>query len=219
MRGVVVLGRLLPFMLAFLRDRRRFILFGRGVTAVGCAPSAARRAAHPNAAELGPTFIKLAQVLAARADILPEPYLAAIGTLTDQVPPLAPGVAERVIAEELGREAGDVFEHFDSVPLAAASAGAGAPGPLRGQDVVVKILRPGVDELVRQDLAVAFELLFVLNVLFPSHHVRALSAIVNEFANGSGRSSIFTRRPGTPTCSGELRAGNRAWWCLAWSRR
>ncbi|MGE5092702.1 MAG: ABC1 kinase family protein, partial [Bacillota bacterium] len=182
MRGLVVLGRLFPFVIAFVRDRRRFVLFGRGAHRT---PEHHRRRAERltrTLARLGPTYIKLAQVLAARADLLPEPYLGAIGTLADQVPPLRPGVAEDVVREELGREVGAVFERFEAEPLAAASLGQVHRAAYGGREVVVKILRPGVDVLVRQDLDVAFRLLFVLNVLFPNHHVRALSAIVNEFS-------------------------------------
>ena len=102
-------------------------------------------------AALGPTFIKLAQVFGARADILPEPYLSAIGTLTDSVPPLAPGVAERVIREELGADAATVFERFDPVPLAAARSDRSTRAVHQGRDVVVKVLRPGVEDLVRRD--------------------------------------------------------------------
>lgn len=182
MRALRVLARLLPFLLAFLRDRRRFILFG--------SPLPYNEARHRRRAErftralayLGPTYIKLAQVFSARADILPEPYLSAIGTLTDQVPPLPPGVAEQVVSEELGRPAGDVFERFDPEPLAAASLGQVHRARYGGRDVVVKVLRPRVDQIVRQDLDIAFRLLFVLTLLFPNHHTRAIAAIVSEFA-------------------------------------
>jgi predicted unusual protein kinase regulating ubiquinone biosynthesis (AarF/ABC1/UbiB family) len=181
-RALRVFSRLLPFVIAFLRDRRRFLLFG--------SPLPFREARHRRRAErltrtlaeLGPTYIKLAQVFSARADILPEPYLGAIGTLTDQVPPLPPGVAEQVIAVELGRPVGEVFERFDPEPLAAASLGQVHRAHCRGLDVVVKVLRPGVDDVVRQDLDIAFRLLFVLNLMFPNHHTRAIAAIVSEFA-------------------------------------
>ena len=91
MRAILVFVRLFPFVIGFLRDRRRFILFGRPLPV---SEERHRRRAERltrTLAGLGPTFIKLAQVFSARADILPEPYLGAIGTLTDQVPPLAPG--------------------------------------------------------------------------------------------------------------------------------
>src|ERR671921_1373709 len=123
MRALVVFLRLFPFVLAFVWDRRRFLIVGRPRR-----PNEARHRRRAErltrtVAELGPTFIKLAQVFAARADILAEPYLSAIGTLTDQVPPLPPGVAEGVIRGELGEDAGRVFERFDAEPLAAASLG------------------------------------------------------------------------------------------------
>ncbi|HEX2450766.1 MAG TPA: AarF/UbiB family protein [Gemmatimonadales bacterium] len=182
MRALHVFGRLLPFLIAFLRDRRRFLVFG--------SPLAYREERHRRRAarltrtlaDLGPTYIKLAQVFGARADILPEPYLSSIGTLADQVPPLPAGVAEHVIAAELGRPVSDLFERFDTEPLAAASLGQVHRAQYGGRDVVVKVLRPAVDEMVRQDLDIAFRMLFLLTLLFPNHHTRAIAAIVSEFA-------------------------------------
>jgi predicted unusual protein kinase regulating ubiquinone biosynthesis (AarF/ABC1/UbiB family) len=186
MRALAVFWALMPFVVAFMRDRRRFMLFGR--------PARRSEADHRRRAErltatlarLGPTFIKLAQVFAARADILPEPYLSAVSTLHDRVPALAPGVAEKVVQQELGRSVGEVFESFDPEPLAAASLGQVHRARYGDRDIVVKILRPGVDELVRRDLDISFRILFVLNVLFPNHHIRAITAIVSEFAKHIG---------------------------------
>ena len=182
MRALVVFLRLFPFVLAFVWDRRRFLIVGRPRR-----PDEARHRRRAErltrtVAELGPTFIKLAQVFAARADILPEPYLGAIGTLTDQVPPLPDGVAEAVVRAELGDEVGRLFDRFDSQPLAAASLGQVHRASYQGREVVVKVLRPGVEDLVRRDLDVSFRILFLLNLLFPNHHTRAITAIVSEFS-------------------------------------
>jgi predicted unusual protein kinase regulating ubiquinone biosynthesis (AarF/ABC1/UbiB family) len=181
-RAILVFVRLFPFVVAFLRDRRRFILFGRPLP---LSEERHRRRAERltrTLAGLGPTFIKLAQVFSARADILPEPYLGAIGTLTDQVPPLAPGIAEQVIAAELGRDAGSVFDGFHAEPLAAASLGQVHRAVYGGREVVVKVLRPGVEDMVRRDLDISFRILFLVNLLFPNHHTRAITTIVTEFA-------------------------------------
>ena len=182
MRVLVVFFRLFPFVVAFLRDRHRWILLGR--------PAKRTVAEHQRRAErlvravaaLGPTYIKLAQVFASRADVVPEPYLSVVGTLTDRVPPLEPGTAETVIREELEQDVGAVFEQFDSTPLAAASLGQVHRARWQGRDVVVKILRPGVEEMVHDDLDIAFRVLMVLNLLAPSHQSRAVSAVVEEFA-------------------------------------
>jgi predicted unusual protein kinase regulating ubiquinone biosynthesis (AarF/ABC1/UbiB family) len=181
-RALVIFGRLLPFVLAFMWDRRRFLVLGRPRRRDGERHRLRAERLTGTLAELGPTFIKLAQVFAARADILPEPYLSAIATLTDQVPPLPPGVAERVVREELGRDVGQVFGRFEPEPLAAASLGQVHRASYAGREVVVKVLRPGVEELVGEDLDVSFRILFLLNLLFPNHRTRAITAIVSEFS-------------------------------------
>ena len=181
-RGGRILLRLLPFLFAFLRDRKRFVLLGR--------PAPRTEEHHRRRAEglaeaiasLGPTFIKLAQIFSARADLFPEPYLTAIGTLQDQVPPVSLAEVRRVIEGELGLPLDDVFQSFEGEPLAAASLGQVHRAQLADREVAVKVLRPGVEEMVALDLDLSFGLLYWLNILFPTHHVRGITNVVREFS-------------------------------------
>lgn len=182
MRALRVVWRLLPFVVGFLRDRRRWLFLGRSRRLPPERHAARARRLTATLAELGPTFIKLAQVFASRADIVPEPYLGELAALTDRVPPMPAGEIEAVIAEEYGRPVGETFAEFDPTPIAAASLGQVHRARVGDRDVAVKVLRPGVDELVRTDLEAAFRILYVVNVLVPSHHTRAITTIVREFA-------------------------------------
>ncbi len=181
-RSASVLFRLTPFVVAFLRDRKSWILFGR--PARRSVEHHARRAARLSArlASLGPTFIKLAQLFSARADILPEPYLSEIGKLQDQVPPDPADDILRVIEEELNAPAAEIFDDFQREPMAAASLGQVHAAKVGGRDVVVKVLRPGVEKAVALDLDISFRILFWLNIVFPNHHVRGLTNVVREFS-------------------------------------
>lgn len=181
-RTLSVLWKLTPFALAFLRDRRRWILFGRPAPRTADHHRGRAERLTTRLAGLGPTFVKLAQLLSARADIMPEPYLSAIGRLQDQVPADPADQIRAVIEEEFGRPVAEIFDDFQDVPVAAASLGQVHRARVGGRDVVVKVLRPGVEAAVALDIDISFRLLFWLNILFPNHHVRALTNVVREFS-------------------------------------
>ena len=108
--------------------------------------------------ELGPAFIKLGQLLSTRADLLPPSYVEALSRLQDRVPPFSPAKAQQILEDELQGGPGAELTRFELEPLAAASIGqvhrAILPG---GEEVVIKIKRPGVERLIRGDLAILGE--------------------------------------------------------------
>jgi ubiquinone biosynthesis protein len=121
---------------------------------------AATESAAPQAEELandlekmGPTFVKLGQLLSTRADLLPAPYLASLARLQDKIEPFSFKDVERIVTSELGVRISRAFSEFESTPIAAASLGQVHRARLRdGREVVVKVQRPGVREQIAQDL-------------------------------------------------------------------
>jgi ubiquinone biosynthesis protein len=102
---------------------------------------------------LGPTFIKLGQILSTRGDLLPPAYVAALARLQDDVEPFAWEDVERIVEEELDVRLSKAFLEFDQQPIAAASLGQVHRAVLRGgREVAVKVQRPGIRERVIADL-------------------------------------------------------------------
>jgi ubiquinone biosynthesis protein len=141
--------------------------YGRSdlVKAAGLDPtlddeSPAATATDPAASELandlermGPTFIKLGQLLSTRPDILPLPYLHALTRLQDRVEPFAFAEVEGIVISELGVRLSKAFSEFEAKPLAAASLGQVHRAAMRdGRPVAVKVQRPGIRERVMKDL-------------------------------------------------------------------
>ncbi len=107
--------------------------------------------------ELGPTFVKLGQVLSTRPDILPESYLTEFATLQDQVPPFAGTTARTIIEDELGTEIEDVFDGFEDQPVASASIAQVHRAKLPdGTVVAVKVQRPGIEQTLRSDINILY---------------------------------------------------------------
>lgn len=107
------------------------------------------------AAELGPTFVKLAQILSNRPDIIPEGLVKEFEKLQDRVPPFEYEVAKRIIEKEINQKLEDVFEWLDEKPLASASIGQVHKAKLKtGEMVVVKVQRPDVAETIDRDMQI-----------------------------------------------------------------
>lgn len=183
MRTLRILITLLPWVVSLLRDRRRWVL--RGIPALRTPEFHRQRAEGivSDIASLGPTFIKLAQVFAARADLIGEPYISVLGTLHDQVPPVPVAEIEREIVTAYGKTPEAIFEGFDRTPVAAASLGQVHRAQYNGRDVAVKVLRPGVEHLVDQDLRIARRIMRWVAMQWQNSHVRGVQAVIEEFSD------------------------------------
>jgi len=131
------------------------------------APAPVPAKAEELAADLeamGPTFVKLGQLLSTRGDVLPGPYIEALARLQDDVAPFPFEDVERIVTEELGVRISKAFTEFDRTPLAAASLGQVHRAVLRdGRQVVVKVQRPDIKKQVVEDLDALAEIAGVLD--------------------------------------------------------
>ena len=110
--------------------------------------------------KLGPTFIKIGQALSSRPDTLPPEILQELEKLQDQLPPFPTEAALQVIADDMGRPVGDIFSSISEIPVAAASLGQVYKAKLRatGEEVAVKVQRPGVRTSIALDVLVLRQL-------------------------------------------------------------
>ncbi len=182
LRIFIVWYRLFPFLIMFLRDRRRWIVAGPPRFLGDEIHRARARKLVRTIASLGPSFIKLAQVFGVRADIIPQIYIEELAKLHDQVPPFPTPEVRKRIQAELKQPVDAVFESFQSQALAAASLGQVHRARYHGAEVIVKVLRPGVEELVAIDVRVVQNLIFVLEQFIDHHIIRSTQTIVEEFS-------------------------------------
>lgn len=104
--------------------------------------------------QLGPVFIKFGQLLSTRHDLLPEEAIEDLARLQDRVPPFDETAAFAIIEQELKRPVSELFGSLERKPLASASVAQVHAGTLKdGREIVVKVIRPGLEKVVEQDLA------------------------------------------------------------------
>ena len=150
-RFVVVLRQFSPLIVAYWRDSRRYFLFG-GSREVDTETQRERAAVLLDILlTLGPTFIKLGQILSTRPDILPPAYIEVLEGLQDDVPP-APWEESKVVLEDEFGPVDETFDDFDRDPISGASLGQVYTATYEGDSVAVKVRRPGIESLVEADL-------------------------------------------------------------------
>jgi predicted unusual protein kinase regulating ubiquinone biosynthesis (AarF/ABC1/UbiB family) len=211
-RLAVILVRLGPLALAFWRDYRRWLFFGSGATRTAADHERRAERLVRQLAALGPTFVKMAQLFAGRADILAPVYARALTTLTDQVPPVPIAAVERIILHEYGAPPDEVFERFDRVPLAAASLGQVHRARYDGEEVVIKVLRPGVEALIAADVRAAKRIVGVVERLWPNPHVVGTRVVIDEFAVRVSEEMDFRMEAAHAVAIGQNFAGAREVW-------
>ncbi len=177
--------------MSFRRDFRRWFFFGGGVARTEEFHENRAKKLVDSLVALGPTFVKLAQVFGSRPDVVPEPYLSALGSLTDRVPgvPFEKIEAELVVA--YGKQPEEMFEEFDRNPLASGSLGQVYRARYEGRDVVVKVLRPGIEKLVASDIDAVSRILDIIMARWSNSHLRGFRVVVDEFSKRIGEEMDF----------------------------
>jgi ubiquinone biosynthesis protein len=142
--------------------------------------------------ELGPTFIKLGQLLSTRPDLIPADYLDELARLQDKVPAFSLAEVHAIFREELGRSPDEVFHYFDAEPLAAASIGQVHRARLdSGAEVVVKVQRPDIDTIIAVDLEILAHIAGLMEQYLEEVQGHRPTAIVQEFARSLSREIDF----------------------------
>ncbi|SEA06000.1 Predicted unusual protein kinase regulating ubiquinone biosynthesis, AarF/ABC1/UbiB family [Haloplanus vescus] len=179
-RFVRVLHQFLPLIVTYARDRRKYLLFG-GPRSVG--PETQRERADrllTSLLTLGPTFIKLGQLLSTRPDVLPPSYIDVLSSLQDDVPPAPWDETRPVLEAEVG-PVDEVFDDFEREAISGASLGQVYRATYEGEEIAIKVRRPGVEALVESDLR-ALKWLLPLLLRFTDEARRfSLSNLAEEF--------------------------------------
>ncbi len=133
--------------------------------------------------ELGPTFIKLGQVLSTRSDFIPPHYLFELAKLQDDVPPFSYEDVEGIFLAEMGKKPEELFAEFNREPIAAASIGQVHAGVLQGgEKVVVKVQRPDIEKIIAVDIEILSHIATLMERYLEELQGHRPTSVVEEFA-------------------------------------
>ena len=156
-RTIQIFVKLLPSIFALRRDRKKWIHQEKTEINSEQFRKNARKVLN-TFISLGPVYIKLGQWLSSRADILPQPYLEELAKLQDSVPPAPFDQIKPIIEKDLG-PINEKFDEIDSNCISGASLGQVYRGSISGQQVAIKVKRPGIEKVVAKDLKVLKKIL------------------------------------------------------------
>ncbi len=143
--------------------------------------------------ELGPTYTKFGQIMSTRPDLLPQGLIVELEKLQDNVPPFPEDEAKRLIENEIGKDSFNTFAEFTDVPLAAASIAQVHRAVLNGgEQVAIKVQRPGIQKIIEVDLEIMLHLATVLEKHFKGMEILNPIGIVTEFEKSIRREIDFS---------------------------
>ena len=143
--------------------------------------------------ELGPTFIKLGQILSTRPDLVPVEYVQEFQRLQDRVPGFSFEMVQEILTDAWGKEPLVVLSSLDPEPLAAASISQVHRAVLKnGEEVIVKVRRPGIEKMVAADIDILYYLAHQLERHFPDFGIANPVGVVREFEKTITREMNFT---------------------------
>ena len=180
-RFLRVIRQFFPLIVAYTRDRRKYLLFGSSRSVDSDAQVERAAILLDSLLTLGPTFIKLGQLLSTRPDILPPAYIDVLSSLQDDVPPAPWAESQNVLEEELG-PVDEAFDDFDREPISGASLGQVYTATYDGEPVAVKVRRPGIESLVEADLRVVKWSLPLIKRFIGQGRAFSLENLADEFA-------------------------------------
>ncbi len=180
-----------------------YLELGRRIVTLGTATKEIERLSQAQRLrlameELGPTFVKLGQVLSTRPDLIPQAYTDEFSLLQDKVPSEKASVIREQVQNELGYPAEELFAEFSTEPIAAASIAQVHRAKLKsGEDVVVKIQRPAIANTIETDIDILMGLAYLVENHLPAELIIDPIAIVREFRRIIYRELDFTREAHT----------------------
>ena len=174
------LDELIPLAHLPLSLRLLIAAGGRGSKAAKALPRGVR--IRKSLEELGPIFVKFGQTLSTRRDLLPDDIAEELVKLQDQVPPFSGTEAREIIETSLKEPLETLFRTFDETPLASASVAQVHAATLHnGDEVIVKVLRPGIEDRILTDINLLFELAHLAERFLPEANRLRPVAVVTEF--------------------------------------
>ena len=180
-RFIVVLYGFFPLIFAYLRDRNRFLVVGSSRRVTAEMQQHRAGVLLDTLLTLGPTFIKLGQLLSTRPDILPKQYIEVLSSLQDDVPPAPWAESKQVLEEDLG-PVEETFDDFDTDPISGASLGQVYLATYDDEQVAIKVRRPGIEDLVEADLKVLRWSIPILVRFMGEGQAFSLDSLADEFA-------------------------------------
>ena len=180
-RFLQILWHFLPFILAYARDRRRFLFLGRPRQPTEATQQYRADKLVALFLDLGPTFIKLGQLLSTRPDVLPPVYVATLSQLQDAVPAASWEQTRPVIESSIG-PLDERFSAFETEAISGASLGQVYRAEIDDTTVAVKVRRPGITKRVETDLRILQTVLPVLTRFLGEAQAFSLANLADEFA-------------------------------------